>query len=129
MEAAPLELVEGHVHQAWDNAFTSLLQVWPTPRAGYWHVWMRGPQSHATKEPVPSDLLFGRRVENLAGQSTADQPRPPSVADDPPAVRAEAEAGLPPLVRRPIRAFTWDASHAGHGHSFRGGGGQPRGAE
>ena len=57
MEGAPLELVKGHIHQAWDNAFTSLLVVWPTPRAGYWHVWMRGPQSAATEEPLPGDLV------------------------------------------------------------------------
>jgi hypothetical protein len=43
--------------QAWDNAFTSLVEVWPTPRAGYWHVWMRGPQSAATEEPLPGDLI------------------------------------------------------------------------
>ena len=29
----------------------------PTPRAGYWHVWMRGPQSAATEEPLPGDLI------------------------------------------------------------------------
>jgi hypothetical protein len=57
MEGAPLELVEGHVHAAWDRAFTSLLEVWPTPRAGYWHVWLRGSQNGATAEPLPSDLV------------------------------------------------------------------------
>jgi hypothetical protein len=45
MEGAPLELVEGHVHTAWDGAFTSICEVWPPPRAGYWHVWLRGPQT------------------------------------------------------------------------------------
>jgi hypothetical protein len=29
----------------------------PTPRAGYWHVWMRGPQSAATEEPLLGDLV------------------------------------------------------------------------
>src|SRR3984893_19548667 len=57
MEGDPLELVEGPIHQAWDRAFTSICEVWPTPRAGFWHVWLRGPQSHATKEALPSDLV------------------------------------------------------------------------
>ncbi|MDQ6920045.1 MAG: hypothetical protein M3256_03365 [Actinomycetota bacterium] len=57
MEGAPLKLVEGHIHQAWDRAFTSICEVWPTPRAGFWQVWLRGPQSHATTEPLPSDLI------------------------------------------------------------------------
>src|ERR1700730_13219969 len=57
MEGDPLKLVEGHIHQAWTRDFTCLVEVWPTPRAGFWHVWLRGPQSHTTAEPLPSDLV------------------------------------------------------------------------
>jgi len=57
IEGAPLDLVEGHIHTAWDGAFTSICEVWPTPRAGFWHVWLRGSQNRATAEPLPSDLV------------------------------------------------------------------------
>jgi hypothetical protein len=40
-----------------DDGRTSICEVWPTPRAGFWHVRLRGPQSHATKEPLPSDVV------------------------------------------------------------------------
>jgi len=39
-------------------AFTSICEVWPTPRAGFWHVRLRGPQSHATKEPLALDVVL-----------------------------------------------------------------------
>src|SRR2546423_12854099 len=57
MEGAVLQLVEGHIHQDWTRDFSCLVEVWPTPRAGFWHVWLRGPQSYLTKEPLPSDLI------------------------------------------------------------------------
>jgi hypothetical protein len=91
MEGAPLELVEGHNHQARDNAFTSLLVVWPTPRRGYWHVWMRRPHSHATEEPLSGDLVpelpeeWGFAAEQWrqpGGRPAADQSRPASPATD-----------------------------------------------
>jgi hypothetical protein len=56
MEGHPLELVEGHIHQAWDRAFTSIWEVWPTPHSGFWHVWVNGSPGRATAEPLPGDL-------------------------------------------------------------------------
>src|ERR1700730_10798218 len=50
-EDAPLELREGHVHLAWDQAFTGLAHVWPSTTPGYW--W--GPTPHPPIEkPVPN---------------------------------------------------------------------------
>src|ERR1700730_4956609 len=57
MEGDPLDLAAGHVHEAWMRAFPCLVEVGPTPRAGFWHLWLRGPQSQATAEPLPSDLV------------------------------------------------------------------------
>jgi hypothetical protein len=89
MEGAPLELVEGHIHTAWDRAFTSVCEVWPTPRPGYWHLWMRGPQSAATEEPQPSDLVpelleeWGFRAKQWKKWRVKPQPTNPGLRPQP----------------------------------------------
>ena len=50
-EDAPLELREGHVHMAWDQAFTGLAHVWPSTTPGYWWV---DTHHHAIEKLVPS---------------------------------------------------------------------------
>jgi hypothetical protein len=37
-EDAPLELRPGCIHQAWDQAFTSLAHVWPSTTPDHWWV-------------------------------------------------------------------------------------------
>ena len=38
MDDAPLELRPGHVHMAWDKAFTGLAHVWPSTTPHHWWV-------------------------------------------------------------------------------------------
>lgn len=89
MEGDPLKLVEGHIHQAWTRDFTCLVEVCPTPRAGCWHVWLRGPQSPATEEPLQSDLVpalleeWGFRAKQWKKWRVKPQPTNPGLRSQP----------------------------------------------
>jgi hypothetical protein len=64
----PLELRPGCIHQAWDQAFTSLAHVWPSTTPDHWWV-----DVNQACDEDRCRILNVRRVSSQCGEGGADQ--------------------------------------------------------
>jgi hypothetical protein len=50
-----MELTEGHKHEGWDRAMTTIAELWPTPRPGWWLVRVNG--KNVREHAIPADQI------------------------------------------------------------------------
>src|SRR2546430_7186532 len=90
---------------------------------GYWHVWMRGPQSAATDQPLPGDLVpalleeWGFAAEQCRHWEVDPQPTNPGLRERP-TIR-------PPSAPKPKQGYvSWEGCDQTPAAEVNGGGGR-----